>query len=251
MELQLIRSATVRLSFGNHTFLIDPYLADRFSRPSYAGISKNPLVELPFSVSEILAGIETVLVSHRHSDHFDPAAQSAIPKEMPLICQAEDESEIRKLGFENIHPISRKLHWKGIDIQRVIGKHGSGAVLDEMGIASGFFFEAANEPTVYWAGDTLLCDEVTEILIGKRPMVVITHSCGAVWGDRVKILMDEEQTIKVCNLLPESIIIATHMDSVDHATISRKILREYARNNGIQEEQLLIPMDGDIISVSL
>jgi precorrin-2 methylase len=82
-------------------------------------------------------------------------------------------------------------------------------------------------------------------------MVVITHSCGAVWGDRVKILMDEEQTIKVCNLLPESIIIATHMDSVDHATISRKILREYARNNGIQEEQLLIPMDGDIISVSL
>jgi L-ascorbate metabolism protein UlaG (beta-lactamase superfamily) len=170
---------------------------------------------------------------------------------MPLICQAEDEPEIRKLGFENVYPISQKLHWKGIEIQRVNGKHGSGAVLDEMGTASGFLFEAANEPTVYWTGDTILCDEVMEVLIEKQPKVVITHSCGAVWGDHVKILMDDEQTIRVCNLLPDSIVIATHMDSVDHATVSRKMLREYARNSGIQDKQLFIPEDGESISVSL
>jgi L-ascorbate metabolism protein UlaG (beta-lactamase superfamily) len=149
MELQLIRSATVRFNFGNHIFLIDPYLADRFGGLSYAGISRSPLVHLPFSVNDILGEVDTVIVSHMHSDHFDLTAQSAIPKGMPLICQAEDESEISKLGFENVHPISRELLWKVIEIQRVNGKHGSGAVLDEMGTASGFLFEAANEPTVY------------------------------------------------------------------------------------------------------
>jgi L-ascorbate metabolism protein UlaG (beta-lactamase superfamily) len=251
MELQLIRSATVRFNFGNHIFLIDPYLANRFGGLSYAGISRSPLVHLPFPVNEILAGMDTVMVSHMHSDHFDSAAQSAIPKEMPLICQAEDEPEIRKLGFKNVHPISRKLVWNGIEIQRVIGKHGSGAVLDEIGTVSGFLFEEENEPMAYWAGDTILCDEVMEILIEKHPKVVITHSCGAVWGDHVKILMDDKQTIRVCRLLPDSIVIATHMDSVDHATVSRKMLQEYARNSGIQDEQLLIPDDGESISVSL
>ncbi len=250
MELQLIRSATVRLRLEKHTFLIDPYLADRFGGLSYTGKSRSPLAPLPFPVSEILTGVDTVIVSHMHSDHFDPAAQSTIPKETPIICQAEDEPKIRKLGFENVRPISRKIHWKGIEIQRVNGKHGSGAVLEEMGIASGFLFEAANEPTVYWTGDTILCDEVMKVLIEKQPRVVVTHSCGAVWGDRVKILMDDEQTIRVCKLLPDSVVVATHMDSVDHATVSRKMLREYARNSGIHDKQLLIPEDGESISFS-
>jgi L-ascorbate metabolism protein UlaG (beta-lactamase superfamily) len=245
----LIRSATVRLRFEKHTFLIDPYLADRFGGLSYTGISRSPLVPLPFPVSKILAGVDTVIVSHMHSDHFDPAAQTAIPKETPLICQAEDEPEIRKLGFENVHPISQNLHWQEIEIQRVIGKHGSGAVLDEMGTASGFLFEAANEPIVYWTGDTILCDEVMKVLIEKQPKVVITHSCGAVWSDRVKILMDDEQTIKACNLLPDSVVIATHMDSVDHATVSRIMLRDYARKSGILDKQLLIPEDSESISI--
>lgn len=189
MKLQLIRSATVRLCLEKRTFLIDPYLADRFSRPSYAGISRNPLVALPFPASEVLAGIEAVIVSHRHSDHFDPAAQAAIPRETPLICQAEDETEIAKLGFKEIHPIIKVLDWKGITIRRVTGRHGSGAVLGEMGIASGFLFEAEHEPTLYWTGDTVLCDEVKEVLVEKQPKIVITHSCGAVWGaGRVKDL---------------------------------------------------------------
>jgi L-ascorbate metabolism protein UlaG (beta-lactamase superfamily) len=251
MKLQLIRSATVRLSLGKHIFLIDPYLADRHAGRSYAGISRSPLVALPFSVGEILSGVDAVIISHMHSDHFDLAAQSAIPKEISLICQTEDEPEMLRLGFENVYPISTNLNWKGIEIQRTPGEHGSGAVLEEMGIASGFIFEAPDEPIVYWAGDTILCDEVVDVLIKKRPKVVITHSCGAVWGDRVKILMDDEQTIRVCKLLPDSVIIAAHMDSVDHATVPRKMLRESARNSGIQDKQLLIPEDGESISVSL
>ena len=48
-------------------------------------------------------------------------------------------------------------------------------------------------------------------------------------------------------MLPGSIIIATHMDTVDHATVSRESLQECAEN-GIADEQLLIPDDGEILT---
>ena len=247
MKLQLIRCATIRLELANHTFLIDPYLAGKGIGRSYTGTSRSPLVDLPFPISKILSGVETVIVSHLHSDHFDQVAQSVVPKELPIICQPEDEAAIRNLGFRDVHPINQDLHWRGIEIRRVPGKHGSGSVLREMGSASGFFFEAANELTVYWAGDTILSEEIREMLIDRKPGIVITHSCGAVWGDRVKIVMDAEQTVEVCKLLPQSTIIATHMDTLDHATVSGESLRHFADKSGIVDTHLLIPDDGDIL----
>ena len=251
MKLQLIRSATLRITYGNHCFLIDPYFAEKFSRPSFAGKSNNPLVDLPFSPTEIISGVEMVLVSHLHSDHFDPAAQEILSKEIPLLCQSEDESDIRKIGFRYVCPINEKYDWNGIHVHRIPGKHGTGVVLEEMGIVSGFLLEANEEPSIYWTGDTILCDEVREVIIRKKPKVVITHSCGAEWGSHVKIVMDEIQTIEVCKMAPQSIVIATHMEAVDHATVSRNSLREYARRNGIKDEQLIIPTDGETVSFAL
>ena len=76
-----------------------------------------------------------MIISHMHSDHFDQAAQSIIPKEMPIICQPEDERAIKMFGFSAVHSISQELVCQGADILRVAGKHGSGSVLKEMGIA--------------------------------------------------------------------------------------------------------------------
>ncbi len=44
---------------------------------------------------------------------------------------------------------------------------------------------------------------------------------------------------------PDSTVIVTHMNSVDHATVSRQGLRQYADASGIRPEQLLIPADGE------
>ncbi len=247
MKLQLIRNATLRLYYDGYCLLTDPYFADKLSRPSYAGKSKNPLVELPLPVHEIIADADAVLLSHLHSDHFDPAAQELLPKDLPIICQAEDEQVLRKKGFTSVSPVREKLSWHGIQIQRMPGKHGDGDVLKEMGIASGFLLEADNEPSVYWVGDSVLSDEIKKIIISKRPAIIITHTCGAQWGNQVKIVMDEVQTAEVCKMAPQSKVIAVHMEAVDHATVTRTALREYAREQGIKDEQLLIPVDGETI----
>jgi hypothetical protein len=62
--------------------------------------------------------------------------------------------------------------------------------------------------------------------------------------------MDAKQTISVCLAAPYSTVVATHMESLDHATVTRRALREYADAHGIGPEKLLIPLDGEKISFS-
>lgn len=245
MEIQLIRSATLRIEYALQRFVIDPYLAARHTMPSCTGASPNPMVELPYSPEEVIAGIDMAVISHLHSDHFDPTAQRLLSSDLTILCQPGDVAELASKGFRNAIPVENSLIWKGIRITRTTGQHGTGKVLGEMGEASGFVFEAENEPTVYWAGDTIWCEPVADVIDHFQPDIIITHSCGAVWGDNVLIVMDAAQTVAVCRAAQDSIVIATHMDSVDHATVSRDELRTYADANGIRPLQLLIPADGE------
>lgn len=249
MKIQLIRNATLRLQYGNHWFLIDPYFADMHAHRSCAGISANPMVELPYPPEEIIAGIDMVGISHLHSDHYDLTAQRLVPKELKVFCQPGDEAVLEGHGFRNTTPVVNNLNWNGIKISRIKGQHGSGKVLKEMGKSSGFVFEADNEPTIYWAGDTIWCEAVLEAIDQFQPEIIITHSCGAVWDKNTLIVMDASQTVQVCLAAPRSIVIATHMESEDHATVSRQELRTYAEANGIEAKQLLIPVDGEIIPI--
>jgi L-ascorbate metabolism protein UlaG (beta-lactamase superfamily) len=135
MQIQLIRSATLRVEYARRRFVIDPYLAAKHSRPSYAGKSANPLVDLPFSPLEVIAGIDLVLISHLHSDHFDPAAQELLPKETAILCQSEDRPRIEAIGFRRVIPVADTTIWHEMTITRMPCQHGSGKVLAEMGLS--------------------------------------------------------------------------------------------------------------------
>ena len=247
MQIHLIRSATLRFVYAQGCFLVDPYLAAKHTRPSFAGISPNPLVDLPCSPLEAISGIEMALISHLHSDHFDPTAQDLLPKDLLLLCQPDDKAVIESKGFRNVTPVTTEIDWQGIAITRTPCQHGSGKVLQDMGTASGFVIKAEKEPTVYWAGDTIWCEAVAKVILQVQPDIIITHSCGAMWGDHVFIVMDAAQTIAVCRAAPNSIVIATHMEALDHATVTRADLRKYADANGVAPEKLLIPADGEIL----
>jgi L-ascorbate metabolism protein UlaG (beta-lactamase superfamily) len=129
-----------------------------------------------------------------------------------------------------------------------------GQIETMMGKVSGFVLQAENEPTVYWAGDTVLCEEVRDAIADFEPDVIVTHSSGARWaddvGERVLIVMDAEQTVQVCQLAPSSIIVAAHMESLDHGTVSRSDLAERARAAGVDEARLIIPQDGQTIELT-
>ena len=249
MRLRLFRNATQRLRYAGRELLLDPYFAPRHSRPSFAGRSPNPLVDLPCPPEEIIAGAELLIVSHLHSDHFDPEAQRLLPKDLPVFCQPGDEEAIRGHGFERVTPVDGAVAWHGITLTRTPGQHGTHAELTEMGQVSGFVLQPPGEPTLYWAGDTDLYEPVREILTRFRPDVVVTHSSGALWKGSGPIVMDAAQTLAVCRAVPESRVIAIHLDSLDHGEVSREDLRAQAQAAGISEERLLIPADGETLEL--
>ncbi|MEK1889927.1 MAG: MBL fold metallo-hydrolase [Phyllobacterium sp.] len=156
MKLQLFRNATLKIDYAGSTILIDPDFGPKHSRSSFTGRSPNPMTDLPVSTDEILAGVDFVLVSHLHADHFDKVAQDLVPKHLPLICQPGDEEKIRSFGFLDVTPLYEDLTINGIYLKRREGNHGSGPVLEKMGQVMGLTIEGEGEPSIYWAGDTIL-----------------------------------------------------------------------------------------------
>lgn len=250
MQIQQIRNSTLKINYSKQVILTDPMLSPKHAIESFVGKSPNPIVDLPFPPKNLIKDIDVVLISHLHMDHFDKTAQDLLPKKMPLFCQPCDEKKLKQFNFESVTPIINSVKWKDIQITRTSGHHGTGDWGKRMGIVSGFIFRAENEPTVYWAGDTIWCDIVKQAINKFSPEIIITHSCGAKFPDSDPIIMDAVQTIEVCKAAPDAIVIATHMEALDHATISRADLRAFAESSAITTDQLRIPADGEILSFS-
>ena len=248
MKIQLIRNATMKFFYGPLCFLTDPYLAPKHTLPTYAGRSANPTADLPLPIAGILSGVQMTLLSHAHGDHFDKTAQEALPKDGLIYCQPSNEERIRQMGFTNVRAVEDEVEWQGIRITRTEGQHGSGEVLDDMGVVSGYVISKAGGPVIYWVGDSILTDEVLRAVDRYKPDVILTHSCGAVWGkEKTLILMDAAQTIALCKYAPASNVVAIHMEAVDHATITRSDLTRESGKAGISDARLGIPKDGETL----
>ncbi|NNG00820.1 MAG: MBL fold metallo-hydrolase [Desulfobacteraceae bacterium] len=247
MKLQLIRNATMRIEYAGDVLLTDPMLSPVGAIESFAGIAPNPIVPLPMPVEEVLAGINAVLVSHLHQDHFDRHAREIIPPSMPILCPPVTEDRLREQGFKSVHPMESETQLKHITISRIGGQHGTGDVLNELGEVSGFVFRADNEPTVYWVGDSIWCEPVAAVLKDVHPDIIVVHACGAKLPGSETIVMDDDMVVTLCKHAPDTRVVAVHMEALDHATITREQLRRTAERQGVSSRQLLIPDDGDTL----
>lgn len=247
MQVQLIRNATLRMEYGGHRILIDPFFAPKHSRDPYVGKERNPTVDLPTSPEAIMQDIELLLVSHLHSDHFDPVAQEMLPKDLPLICQPGDEAKIMEKGFKNVMPLEESIAWQGIKFTYREGNHGTGKWLERMGNAMGFILRADSEPTIYWAGDTIWYGAVQETIATYHPDIIFTHSSGAEFEEHSPIVMDIEQTLMVCKAAPYAKTVAVHLEALDHGTVTRDALRIAATKVAVKDDTLIIPKDGEIL----
>ena len=109
MQIQLIRSATLRITTPDLTILVDPWLAGAGDGRSYAGLRCSPLVDLPMPAERVVAGIDVVLVSHLHSDHLDEPARAALGPAVPVIAHARNVHALRDLGFADVRPVGTGL----------------------------------------------------------------------------------------------------------------------------------------------
>ncbi len=247
MKIQLIRNATMKISYAGHKILTDPMLSPQGILPSFAGIAANPTVALPFSIETILADIEMTIISHLHPDHFDEAAALVLPKEMAIFCQPGDAGPLQEKGFIHATAAEPAKLWEGISITRSAGQHGKGKILERLGKVSGFVLRAPGEPTLYWVGDSIWYEEVAKTIVKHKPDIIITHSGGAALPGSGPIIMDGEQTLKVLAAAPWAVVVAVHMESLDHCSTSRAQLRSMAYSTSVSPSRLLIPEDGETL----
>lgn len=251
--VQLVRNATLVIDYAGKKILVDPMLSPKGAIDSWAGIQKNPTVELTMPVEEIVKNIDLVIVTHTHEDHFDKPASSTLNKSVELIMQPADKEFFKKEGFINATVVEGQKVWNGITINRVEGKHGSGKVLEMMGKTSGFVLQAKNQPTVYIVGDTIWNEDIKKDIEKFKPDYIIVNSGGALMKDfsDTPIIMNEVQTMALIAASGKAKVIAVHMDALDHCFTTKAILKKKASELKIGQDKLIIPEDGEKLILSL
>lgn len=260
MEFQQIRGATSIITFSGKKFLIDPFFAPKGTMPpvpSRYNNLNNPLVELPIPVDQI-TDVEAVVVSHMHHfDHFDEWAQKAIPKNMPMFAQSEKEAEdMQTLGFNDVTALKDEgVEFGGISLFRVEALHGHGIRSDsyynQLGVppeASGIMFTAPAEKTFYISGDTIWYEGIKKNIERYHPEIIAINAANAQFYDGTPILMGLDGFHEVATAAPEATLIATHMDAVNHARVTRADLKAFVDEKKIAN-QVHIPEDGERITL--
>ncbi|MEZ4944113.1 MAG: MBL fold metallo-hydrolase [Cyclobacteriaceae bacterium] len=248
-EVRLLRHATLVIQIGGKKILIDPMLSGKGAMDPVGNCGNDiriPMVNLPLPESEIeelLEAVDAVIVTHLHRDHWDAVAQKQIDKGKTIICQPNDESKLNEQGFYATLSVDDRVEWHDLTISRTNGRHGTGEIGQLMGEVSGFVLDDGQQK-IYVAGDTIWCEEVKAALQKYQPDYTVLNAGGAQFLKGDPITMTPDDIIKVHDELPETNIIAVHMDTVNHCFVKRTDIQQALAKSGIVNK-VLIPSDGE------
>ncbi|MBE5103389.1 MBL fold metallo-hydrolase [Priestia aryabhattai] len=249
MKINQIRNATILVEYANKKFLIDPMLAEKGTYPPFPNSPRqgqnNPLVSLPTSVENIIEGIDAVIVTHLHLDHFDEAAQRILPKDIKMFVQnEEDATEVKNAGFQNVEVLQEDTVFEGIQLIKTKGEHGRGEILKLAGLVCGVVFKHQSEKPLYVAGDTVWYDEIQKTIDTHRPEIIVVNGGDNQFFEGGSLIMGKEDIYEVYKAAPDAKIIVVHMEAVNHWNLSREELNSFI-NEKEMSSTVLVPDDGE------
>ena len=258
MKITQVRNATIIVEYNNNTkFLIDPWLMPKDYMPGFdTAINseiRQPRVELPFEIEKIV-DVDAVIITHIHPDHWDEFAENALDKNIKVFVQSIiDKDYVITKGFTNVEIIQESgTKYNGITLYKTGTQHGKREIIkplcDSIGLpydAMGVVFKSNNEKTLYIAGDTIWCEEVKATLEKYSPDVIVVNACAATVLNGERLIMNIDDVKEVLQNAPNAKVIASHMDTVSHLSVTRNDLKGFKNKNNI--DNLLIPEDGEII----
>ena len=100
VTIRLIRNATLRIHYAGKEILVDPMLAGKGTLQSALGVYKTPRVHLTMPMNEIADGLDMVLLTHNHIDHYDPTVKQHLAKNILFLTQPHDKEGITQDGLQ-------------------------------------------------------------------------------------------------------------------------------------------------------
>jgi L-ascorbate metabolism protein UlaG (beta-lactamase superfamily) len=185
---------SVILDLRGTRFLVDPWF-----HPGYVVRQAEPLGLKPDALPDAAA----VLLTHRHSDHFDPKVLRTLAPRIPRVIAPRDlHGRLEKLGFETITDLE---WWEKTDVGDVVvtavpARHSvpeNGYVLEREGTS------------VYLAGDTTYFPELVDVAtrfphldaallpVGGRRLVGLRREMGPDDAAKAAALLDARRVIPI------------------------------------------------------
>ncbi|MDG2951200.1 MBL fold metallo-hydrolase [Exercitatus varius] len=257
ISYQHIRNATAKIEMAGSTFLVDPYLAPKGSYAGFEGTinsqKRNPLIDMKDPVEKVLEGVDAVIVTHTHADHWDEYAQKVLPKTLPIFVQnAGDAQIIRSQGFKDVRVVGKNTEFNKVKLSKTGGQHGTDQMyaipqLAELaGEAMGVVMQADGEKTLYIVGDTIWNEDVDFALNRYKPEVIVMNTGYAqLQGFSDSIIMGKADVAKARQAAPKADIITVHMDAVNHAAVTSDEMRKFMKENKLSK--VAVPKEGEVL----
>jgi L-ascorbate metabolism protein UlaG (beta-lactamase superfamily) len=197
--------------------------------------------------------VDAVIVTHLHPDHWDEAAKARLNKALPIFAQnAGDAAQLRASGFGDVRILTDNTEYRGVRLSRTGGQHGTDADLKALpqilGPVSGFVLRHPAHKTLYVAGDTIWNREVEHAIATYAPDVIVLNAGMATVIGLDPIIMGPTDVLAVHRAAPKAMLIASHMEAVNHCILSRADLRAFSKRDGYAQH-LLIPADGETLPI--
>lgn len=253
-----IRNATARIEYAGSVFLVDPFLAEKGAYPGFQNTpypeKRIPLIDMAEPASEVIKGIDAVILTHTHSDHWDEAAQKILPKDIPFFVQnAGDARTVREQGFKNVMVVGKNTPFKNVRISRTGGQHGPDALYavpamaEVAGDAMGFVLQSEGVKTLYVVGDTIWMPYVDVALETYKPEITVMNTGYAVLsGFEGSLIMGKDDILHMYKAMPSAKIIAVHMDAVNHTMTSSEEVREFVKAHSLND-RVYVPREGETL----
>ncbi len=262
VKIHHLRNATFVIESGANHIIIDPMLSDKGELPPFARFrhksQKNPIVSLPDNAAGILNKVTHCLLTHsqkfgikalQHTDHLDDAGESFLRgKNIPVVTREQDASYLEKHG---LHVEAALQYWQAAEllggkITAIPALHGHSWIHSLMANGAGFYLQLVDEPSIYISGDTVYTKDVERALTELKPDIAVMAAGSASLDISEPILMSLDEIVTFVRTAPH-IVIANHLEALNHCPTSRLQLKQTLEKNGLLAK-ILIPDDGETLS---